>query len=190
MRQSTYSEKPFHFSRYSTCPLTTRLSSTFSTTYSSSSSEEELSAVRLVFFPMSHTDSPEGLRPPASRDRDRPLTLTSPLFFCGETTSHCRCRLLRNAKRPPKRILPCASHPAFSAALLGLRGRAICPAVCTSQGSLGGSAAKNRLQRRRRRSCRINPWVGKIPWRRAQQPTPLFLPAESHGQRSLAGHSP
>ena len=35
-----------------------------------------------------------------------------------------------------------------------------------------------------------NPWVGKIPWRRAQKPTPLFLPGESHGQRSLAGYSP
>ena len=33
-------------------------------------------------------------------------------------------------------------------------------------------------------------WVGKIPWRRAWQPTPIFLPGESHGQRSLAGHSP
>lgn len=64
LREGTYSEKPFHFSRYSTCPLTTRLSSTFSTTYSSSSSEEELSAVRLVFFPMSHAAPPEGLRPP------------------------------------------------------------------------------------------------------------------------------
>ncbi|KAL0611744.1 Zinc finger protein 429 [Plecturocebus cupreus] len=62
-KKGTYSEKPFHFSRYSTCPLTTRLSSTFSTTYSSSSSEEELSAVRLVFFPMSHTVPPERLRP-------------------------------------------------------------------------------------------------------------------------------
>ena len=30
-------------------------------------------------------------------------------------------------------------------------------------------------------------WVGKIPWRRAQQPTPVFLPGEAHGQRSLAG---
>ena len=30
-------------------------------------------------------------------------------------------------------------------------------------------------------------WVGKIPWRRAQQPTPVFLPGESHGQRSLVG---
>lgn len=65
-KRSTYSEKPFHFSRYSTCPLTTRLSSTFSTTYSSSSSEEELSAVRLVFFPMSQAVPPEGLRPPGS----------------------------------------------------------------------------------------------------------------------------
>ena len=33
-------------------------------------------------------------------------------------------------------------------------------------------------------------WVGKIPWRRDWQPTPVFLPGESHGQRSLAGHSP
>ena len=33
-------------------------------------------------------------------------------------------------------------------------------------------------------------WVGKIPWRRAWQPTPVFLPDESHGQRSLAGYSP
>ena len=29
------------------------------------------------------------------------------------------------------------------------------------------------------------PWFGKIPWRRAWQPTPVFLPGESHGQRSL-----
>ena len=35
----------------------------------------------------------------------------------------------------------------------------------------------------------FNPWVGKIPWRRAQQPPPVFLPGESHGQRSLAGYS-
>jgi len=36
----------------------------------------------------------------------------------------------------------------------------------------------------------FDPWVGKIPWRREWQPTPVFLPGESHGQRSLAGHSP
>ena len=32
---------------------------------------------------------------------------------------------------------------------------------------------------------RFNPWVGKIPWRRAWQCTPVFLPGEPHGQRSL-----
>ena len=32
--------------------------------------------------------------------------------------------------------------------------------------------------------------VGKVPWRRAWQPTPVFLPGESHGQRSLVGYSP
>ena len=37
----------------------------------------------------------------------------------------------------------------------------------------------------------LEPWVGKIPSRRrAWQPTPGFLPGESHGQRSLVGHSP
>ena len=36
----------------------------------------------------------------------------------------------------------------------------------------------------------FDPWVRKIPWRRAWQPTPVFLPGESHGQRGLAGGSP
>ena len=36
----------------------------------------------------------------------------------------------------------------------------------------------------------FDPWVGKIPWRRAWQPTPVFWPGESHGQKSLAGYSP
>ena len=36
----------------------------------------------------------------------------------------------------------------------------------------------------------FDPWVGKIPWRRAWQPTPVFLPGESHGQRSLVSYSP
>ena len=34
----------------------------------------------------------------------------------------------------------------------------------------------------------FDPWIGKIPWRRAWQPTPVFLPGESDGQRSLAGY--
>lgn len=48
--------------------------------------------------------------PPLTRDRDRSLTQMSSLFVCDEsrTTSHRCRRLLRNANRPPKRILPCA----------------------------------------------------------------------------------
>ena len=36
----------------------------------------------------------------------------------------------------------------------------------------------------------FDPWVRKIPWRRKWQPTPVFLPGKSYGQRSLAGYSP
>ena len=45
-------------------------------------------------------------------------------------------------------------------------------------------------QCRRRKRCVFHPWVGKIPWRRPQQSTPVFLPGESRGQKSLAGYSP
>ena len=41
-----------------------------------------------------------------------------------------------------------------------------------------------------RKRCEFNPWVGKMPWRRKWQPTPVFLPGKSHEQRSLAGYSP
>ena len=36
----------------------------------------------------------------------------------------------------------------------------------------------------------FHPWVGKIPWKRKWQPTPVFLPGKPHGQRSLMGYSP
>ena len=36
----------------------------------------------------------------------------------------------------------------------------------------------------------FDPWVGKIPWRRKWQPSPVFLPRKSYGQRSLVGYSP
>ena len=35
----------------------------------------------------------------------------------------------------------------------------------------------------------VHPWVEKIPWRKAWHPTPVFLPEESLGQRSLVGYS-
>ena len=46
------------------------------------------------------------------------------------------------------------------------------------------------LQCGRCRRRRFDPWVGKIPWRRKWQPTPVFLPGKSHERRRLTGFSP
>ena len=45
-------------------------------------------------------------------------------------------------------------------------------------------------QSRGRERRKFDPWVWKIAWRRAWQPTPVFLPGESYGERSLVGYSP
>ena len=56
-----------------------------------------------------------------------------------------------------------------------------------NMGFPGGTSAKQpTFQCRRHKKCRFSPWVGKIPWRRAWQPTPVFLPGESYGQSRLA----
>ena len=53
--------------------------------------------------------------------------------------------------------------------------------------SAGGESAG---QCRKCKRCGFSSWVGKIPWERKWQATPIFLPGESCGQRSLAGYSP
>ena len=55
----------------------------------------------------------------------------------------------------------------------------------------GGPRGKEPVcQCRRGKRSRFSPSVGKIPWRTSWQPTPVFLPGESHGWRSLAGYGP
>ena len=54
----------------------------------------------------------------------------------------------------------------------------------------GASGKESACQCGRCQRPGLDPWVGKIPWRRKWQPTPVLLPGESHGQRSLAGYSP
>ena len=67
----------------------------------------------------------------------------------------------------------------------------ICFWVYFMQGFPGGANGKEpACQCTRCKRCGFNPWVGKIPWRKAWQPIPAFLPGESHGQRSLVGYSP
>ena len=53
---------------------------------------------------------------------------------------------------------------------------------------LSGKESTCQCRRHRRRGFDL--WVGKIPWRKAWLPTPVFLPGKLHGQRSLAGYSP
>ena len=58
-------------------------------------------------------------------------------------------------------------------------------------GLTGDSPGKEpACQCRRCKRHGFSPWVRKILWRRKWQPTPVFLPGESHGQRSLVGYSP
>ena len=45
-------------------------------------------------------------------------------------------------------------------------------------------------QRRKHKRHGFDPWVRKLPWTREWKPTPVFLPGEFHGQRSLVGYSP
>jgi len=53
----------------------------------------------------------------------------------------------------------------------------------------GASGKESACQCRRHRRRQFDPWVRKIPWRRAWQPIPVFLPGKSHGQRSLGDYS-
>jgi len=55
----------------------------------------------------------------------------------------------------------------------------------------GGDRGKeSACQCRRLERHGFDTWVRKISWRRAWQPTPVFLPGESHGQRRLVGYDP
>ena len=70
-------------------------------------------------------------------------------------------------------------------------------AVITKYHRLGGlrafqmvSGKESVCQSRSYRVRMFSPWVGKIPWRSKWQHTPVFLPGESPGERSLAGYSP
>ena len=63
--------------------------------------------------------------------------------------------------------------------------------TCSVLNFPGGTSGKNPpASAGREKRLRFDSWVGKIPWRRAWQPTPVFLPGASHGQRSLVGYRP
>ena len=111
-----------------------------------------------------------------------PASLTSPTLAGGFFTTSAACEAQDSIWRPlnVKSKLPntIPKHP--RAAIL----------KHSSMGFPGGTSGKEpACQCRRHKRCGFDPWVRKIPWRRAWQPTPVFLPGESHGQRSLTGYS-
>ena len=59
-----------------------------------------------------------------------------------------------------------------------------------TKGFPGGASGKEPTCNAEHMRPGFDPWVGTIPWRREWQPIPVFLPRESHGQRSLVGYSP
>ena len=73
-----------------------------------------------------------------------------------------------------------------------------CPAVCAAHPSNTQPATVTKVRRVTLLTQRgfgrerpgFDPWVRRIPWGRARHPTPVFLPGESHAQRSLEGYSP
>ena len=64
----------------------------------------------------------------------------------------------------------------------------VCHGVSRLEGFPGGSVVKNLPANAGDVGSTLQ--VGKIPCRKAWQPTPVFLPGEFHGQRSLMGYSP
>ena len=64
--------------------------------------------------------------------------------------------------------------------------------ICTYAGSFPGGAhgEESASQSRRHKRCGSDSRVGKIPWKRKWQSTPVLLSGNFHGQRSLAGYSP
>ena len=99
---------------------------------------------------------------PSVSDNSRPLTLLVPVPPSQSVCRPCCLAVISQSKH----FLPPPLSPFSSLVAQWLR-------ICCNAGGPG-----------------FNPWVGKIPWRRAWQRTPVFLPGEFHGQRSLAGYSP
>ena len=109
------------------------------------------------------------------------------------------CTVRNNSKIPEERCqgwscgtqtlqlsLPTLSSECYQQLLLST---SLCEVAAIFYMSGGASGQESTCQCRRPKRRGFNPWVRKIPWRRAWQPIPVFLPGESHGQRNLAGYS-
>ena len=127
------------------------------------------------------TQRPHGLKP---------TRLLQPWDFPGKSTGvgcHCllQCVKVKSLSRvrlsDPMDCSPPGSsgHGIFQARVLEWG------AIAFSSGTSGKEPT---CQSRKHKRHRFDSWVRKILWRRAWEPTPVFLPGKSHGQRSLVGY--
>ena len=103
---------------------------------------------------------------------------------CSSLLPACYCRLITTVSTWRNSVLECRI-PSYSRMLLQYITMESNMYKC--MGFPHGSVGKICLQCRR---PGFDSWVGKTPWRRKWQSTPVFLPGKSHGERSLAGYSP
>ena len=120
-----------------------------------------------------------GSSPPRDGTRVSAPPALAGRFLTPEPPGEPECSLpslrFSHSKRAPDTCLPFSLFPVY----------------VDYQGSPGGTSGEEpACQYRRRKRLAFNPWVGKIPWRRAWPPPPVFLPGESHAQRSVAGYRP
>ena len=101
-------------------------------------------------------------------------------FFFPFSSILLTCRLLFSALLMLSLEQPLHPYLLLSLEKQGFPGDVVRVCVCVSHLNCQCSRWKR---------CGFDPWVGKIPWRRAWQPIPVFFPGESHGQRSLVGYT-
>ena len=108
-----------------------------------------------------------------------PPTQTPPVSGPGPCCPSCpRHELSHLPHHPPRR--GSSPPPGPTACLIAVHCTPRLPSWLSGKGPV--------CQHRRHKRRRFSPWVGKVPWRSAWQPTPVFWPGESHGQRSLCIH--
>ena len=108
-------------------------------------------------------------------------------FHCLSVNSHSNSKKKNKKQKPKTLVLSSAIHLSDFSILVYNR---LFNSVYI--GFLGGSPSdkESACQHRGCKRLKVKPWVGTIPWSRKWHPTPVSLPGECHGQRSLVDYSP
>ena len=113
----------------------------------------------------------------------------SPKAFIGKTRDSKFYHNIRNQKQQPPEN-PNAAHQVWTALEHAVEQPELCETSQKTKRAYYPMTRLPSLLMQEIERCGFDSWARKILWRRAWHPTPVFLPGESHGQRSLVGYSP